>query len=744
MTNRLFWRKLLLVSVATLILIGAGGLWQAAAAPDDLTGNAAWQDDPPTEETPTETPTPSHTPTETFTPTATATFTYTPTITPSPTEDTTILEPRVGLLQEEDSTPTETPTPTPTDEPTPIPQISVTGSEPQQITSGTQGTLSIFGANFTADSTVRLVGYGLLSVTFVNSSALTAALPAVIPAGTYGVEVSDPVRGTAVSPNTLTLLPQPTTPAPTDRPAPTSPPPTAIPGQPSLIVRSYNVSPTNVAPGGTIALVIDVYNQGNYTAKAVSLMVDSGGSFVPSSNQASVLLPDIAPGGSTTATLTAIARDDASPGTTTIPITLSYRDEDGATYSSSGTLAASVREVIEISQLTLSGYAIAPNPARPGEPVVVTIQISNSGNETASQVLLRIPTNEGVLLAGPQGDSFPLGSLGPGQSRTVDLALIASPEASAGPQNQSVNITYFQGGDSNQVTGSMTIQMAERQVDAPLLLLSSYDSGQDVLQPGDRFTLTMTLQNVGTAPVSDLIVLFSAQESENGGTTYTTFAPQGAGGTIYVGELAANGTVVELTHDFVVDGTVSSGIYGLPIRMRYKLPDGTQEEDFLQASLVVVQLPRLQFSREIEPPARATVGQSFPLLVRVANIGSQDVDLTVARVSVDGGEVTDGAETFMGTLRVLDDTEIEAEILPTQEGPVTITLSLFYLDDLNRERSFELTFETTAVARPTPPPPPERTAPGLDFVPLPEEAPIQQPEGDVVGRLLLGLLGLGS
>ncbi len=716
-------RKKALFRLAGCIILATallGGMW-VTAAPEGTQFSAPGQADPTTEETP-----PTETPTEAPPPDA-------------PPTETPLAQPRSAAQQATEETPTEEPTTSP-------PPLTVTGSEPGQLVGGSEGTLSVFGTNFTASTTVRLVGYGLLNATLVNSGALTAALPAIIPAGTYGIEVSDPVGGSATSPGTLTILPRPTTPAPTERPTPTLPPPTPIPGQPSLIVRSYNVSPGSVAPGGTVAIVVDVYNQGNYAARSVALMVDSGGSFVPSSSQASVILPDIGPGGSTSATLTVIARSDAPSGTTTIPVSLTYRDSDGSSYSASATLAATIQGVVEVSQLTLSGYAVAPSPAIPGEPVSVTVQISNSGNRIASQVLLRIPTGEGVLLAGPQGDSFPLGSIAPGTTRTVTLPLIASQAAEAGPQNQSVTITYFQEGESAQVSGSMTISMAERRVNSPLLLLSAYDTGKDVLQPGDRFTLAMTLQNVGTAPVSDLIVLFSAVETENSsGATYTTFAPQGAGGTIYVGDLGADGMLVELRHDFVVDGTVSSGIYNLPIRLRYRTPDGTEEEDFLQASLVVVQLPRLQFTVLDEPPERASVGESFPLTVMVANIGAKDVDLTVAEVSAQGGEVIDGAETFMGTLRVLDDTDIEAEILPTDEGELTVTLTLRYLDDLNRERFFEQVFATTVLPQPTPVPLPDREEPGLTFVPLPREgSALQPPQGDLVGRLLLGLLGLGS
>jgi hypothetical protein len=69
---------------------------------------------------------------------------------------------------------------------------------------------------------------------------------------------------------------------------------------------------------------------------------------------------------------------------------------------------------------------------------------------------------------------------------------------------------------------------------------------------------------------------------------------------------------------------------------------------------------------------------------------------------------------------------------------VRVTLTLTYLDDLNAERTLVRIVETRAVQ---PPPPPEEV-----FVPEPiPVVPVEAEEdGSVLGRLLRGLLGLGS
>src|SRR5690606_13937471 len=109
-----------------------------------------------------------------------------------------------------------------------------------------------------------------------------------------------------------------------------------------------------------------------------------------------------------------------------------------------------------------------------------------------------------------------------------------------------------------------------------LLLLSSYEIGADTLKPGDRFTLTLALQNVGAASANNLLLTFGTVESSSDGgsgsgsgsgsgtgstqTTSTspssTFAPLGNGGRIYIGGLTAGSITEVITQDFMVSGDV--------------------------------------------------------------------------------------------------------------------------------------------------------------------------------------------
>jgi hypothetical protein len=133
------------------------------------------------------------------------------------------------------------------------------------------------------------------------------------------------------------------------------------------------------------------------------------------------------------------------------------------------------------------------------------------------------------------------------------------------------------------------------------------------------------------------------------------------------------------------------------------------------------------------------VGEPLLLGLDIINVGRRDVDLTFVNVESDNGEIVDGDETFLGTLKTTEDTSVSATIMPSDEGPLTITVTFHYLDDLSQEKSIVETYQVEVMQ--PPPPPEEISTPPPDINAETEEEP---DNNDFLGRLLLGLLGLGS
>src|SRR5689334_16270209 len=121
------------------------------------------------------------------------------------------------------------------DDPEPVPVVQVARVEPSVITAYNPPLVTVFGTGFTDKTTVRLVGAGLVKVTFVNAGALLIEIPNTLGPAVYAVEVSDPLFGTATSPNSLNIISPTATPLPPAEPTefipiPTLAPPTQVPG----------------------------------------------------------------------------------------------------------------------------------------------------------------------------------------------------------------------------------------------------------------------------------------------------------------------------------------------------------------------------------------------------------------------------------------------------------------------------------------------------------------------------------
>jgi hypothetical protein len=626
--------------------------------------------------------------------------------------------------------------------------LSVTTIDPEQVTQGREGNFRINGTGFSATTKVSLRGFGNLSVTSVSSGALVVSVPANVPLGRYDVLVDDSTFPLCAAVNTPILrIVVANVPQPTALPAtafPTFAPATAIPGQPSLIVSQYSATPTTVRQGGVVSFTITVVNQGNRMAENVTAAFENSGALVPSGSQTSAILPSIPPGGSTSFVLSAIAGSDASSGTNNINLSFSYRDFENNNYTSQAVLSVDVESVAQVSQLSLRGYSVNPDPVKPAQEVILELTLTNTGTETASQLQLTVPVGSGVLLAGPLGNSFPLGAIPPRTDIIATLPLIVSSTAPAGVQSQPLTISYIQDGSPQSTDINITLT-----VDTPLsssLLLESYEIGRENVQAGERFTLSARLSNVGTAPVQEALVTFrSTPTPSNNNTPSTTslFAPLGGGGTIFLGDISADSTVT-FSQEFIVSGTAESGIYSLPIVVRYRKADGTTAEDTLNASIVVLVPPLLRFIQQQPVPEIIRIGNTINLSLSIQNIGQRDVRLLSARLIADDFEILTGEETLLQLLRAGEETLLEASLIPAVEGASSIQIELSYLDDLNQESTFVQEYLLEIM----PAPPPVPTERFVEQAPL-EEFSSPEPESFVLpedfwGRLLLGFLGIGN
>jgi len=599
----------------------------------------------------------------------------------------------------------------------PSPQLTITGVEPQTMLSTTGGTLSIYGTGFTTATVARLVGYGLLDTTFVNENALRAVVPPGVPAGVYALEVSEPGYS-ATLPSALTIV------APTAAPAPTSPPPPPPPGRPILTIRNFSVQPARVFAGTQFVVTVEIYNNGSRGAEN-TLVTFPGGTFVPV-GQAGHLVGFMHINATVVVTQTMRAPANLASGTYNLQVNLSANDFEGNHYEYPQTVSV---EVVGGGagrpQLVVESAWTEPPVLGPGDRFTLTLQMANRGERTATRVVVG-PASAELVVPAEGSNLAVVDRIAPGRAVTVTLPLVLGTVKQGGRVGLELALSYGDAaGGTYSDRQSVGLEVSSSLADRPQLLVAAVHTDPPVVAPGDLFTLTLEVQNVGGGDAYRLLLTLGGE----GGKELGPFVPRETGNVLFVPRVPA-GERVQVTVPLVVDGSADAKAYGVPALLSYEDARGTTRSDVQRISLVVQRRPifRIDFYRPVEG---AMVGMPFPLPVEVINLGKATVNVTMMEVTGEGLDIQNGS-LYVGPLDGGTSASLEAMAVAQQAGMVEVVVHVHYLDDFNRPQTVSQTL-TVEVAGP-----PE---------PLPQESAPSTEEGsfwEKILRFLRGLLGLGS
>ncbi len=601
----------------------------------------------------------------------------------------------------------------------PLSQIAITDVEPRTLLSTTGGTLSIYGSGFTTATVARLVGYGLLETAFVNSTALRAIVPPGVPAGVYSLEVSQ--EGiSATLPSAVTIV------APTTPPPPTPVPPPPPPGRPILTIRNFSVQPARVVAGREFVVVLEIYNNGSRGAEN-TLVTFPGGTFLPVGT-AGHLLGLLHINATAVVTQTMRAPSNLASGSYNLQVNMSANDFEGNHYEYPQTVAV---EVIGGGagtgrpQLVVESAQSDPPVLGPGDRFTLTLRIANRGERTATRVVVG-PASTDMVVPAEGGNVAPVESIAPGRSVTVTLPLVVGKVDQGGRVGLELALAYGDpGGGSYSDRQSVGLEVSASLADRPQLLIAATRTDPEPVAPGDLFTLTLEVENVGGGDAHRLLLTLGGE----GGKELGPFAPRAAGNVLFVSRIRA-GERIALHIPLVVDGSAEAKAYGVPVLLAYEDARGTTRTDLQRISLIVQRRPILQigFYRPVEG---VMVGMPFPLPVEVINLGKSSINVSTLEVRSEKLEIQNGS-LYVGPLDGGTSASLEATAVAQEPGTVEVTVYVNYLDDFNRPQvmTHTLTVEVQA--------PPE---------PVPQEsAPPQERGGfwETILRFLRGLLGLGS
>jgi hypothetical protein len=283
------------------------------------------------------------------------------------------------------------------------------------------------------------------------------------------------------------------------------------------------------------------------------------------------------------------------------------------------------------------------------------------------------------------------------------------------------------------------------------LIIPSYGTTVDPLQPGTQFTLTMTVQNSGNDKAQRVTMIVGGGSSGSSGETpqpggvsggngeFTNFAPVGTSNIQSLGDLGA-GEMRQVKQDLIVNVSTNPGAYPMKITFSYLNNSGEVVNDEQVITLLVFSLPNVEVNF-YRPPDLFFQGQPGALPIQLVNLGKHTSVLGNLKVTSKDG-IVEAGETLVGALDAGGYFTLDAMFTPDVAGELELDVLIEYTDDFNQARTIERTLKITveeAFIEPTPDPSMPDDGTNGGFEPVSDETFLQK-----TWRFVLGLFGLDS
>lgn len=439
--------------------------------------------------------------------------------------------------------------------------------------------------------------------------------------------------------------------------------------------------------------------------------------------------------------------------------------------------------------LVVSSYGASASQITPGQNHDFEMTFANAGQATATNVVATFIS--GDFIARDTGGVRALGTLGPGQEARFWQPLFASADlrgkttavlqvsatytdVNGQSYESSFELTFpvvpTPGGGvaataTSTPTPTTTPTPSPRQ--RPQLLVTTYSTDPPQLQPGNQFSLTMAVENLGETNARNITVILGGGSGGGGSTvdgtpspggglagaggSFTEFAPIGTSNVSTIGNLAV-GDAHQITQQLIVNTTTKPGAYPVKVSFVYTDNSGANFVDDQVITLLVYQRPQVEMGFYTQPPP-LFAGQMGSLPLQLVNTGRETVVFGNFTVEAEGVELSNNA-VFIGALESGGFFPLDAMVMPFEPGPLELTLSVNYTDDFRQPAVISDTLEIEVMeAIPMEPMDPNMPGGGIDGGEFPPDGGEFPPDGSGGGeetlwqrfvRFLRGLLGLGS
>jgi len=259
-------------------------------------------------------------------------------------------------------------------------------------------------------------------------------------------------------------------------------------------------------------------------------------------------------------------------------------------------------------QLNVETAFTDPYPVEPGQNLVLSLTLSNSGNADATGVIIELEAIEPFTLL--ESSKKTIGTVKVGSSRIIDYQLFVDGSAVSALYEIPVRVKY---GVGKEIIKRVQVRVQGK----PKFEILDVSSG--IISPGDQEEVIVTLQNVGTGKAKRTSVTFSS--------TSDYVKSVLSGGIAYLGDVNP-GEEKETIFTILASPDSEYGVYTGKVNVTYDDESGDELTEDFDVGILISGKPKLQvYKVEVDREDSA-------LTVEIVNIGNAEAKAIAAKLIV--------------------------------------------------------------------------------------------------------------
>ncbi len=338
---------------------------------------------------------------------------------------------------------------------------------------------------------------------------------------------------------------------------------------------------------------------------------------------------------------------------------------------------------VEISEIT-------PNPARPGEDLLIKVNVQNVGDEPAENVIIGIEeihpfvfkysTSEMYGSGTNTEQNFQIQQIRQRSKVELNFYFRVNPEAESGIYQLEFTIkddsgTSFSRRIPIRVEGNPDLVLTGTEI----LPVNADNFSSRAIVPGQEFYLRTAVKNAGNGEAKNVRVMLNLNNS-------SPLIPLEDNVRFF--ENLSAGSSENLSFKLLLGSNAEVQPYRIPLRITASNNTDTFQIDKIQEiGINVLNRAKIDISSLKFDPGMPVKGQQVSMTVRLENVGEGEARSVKARLEGLEGSGSTGA--FLGRLDKDDDAPAVFTFTPEKAGEQEVTLLVEYEDDFGEHQLSE-------------------------------------------------------